>query len=232
MTVVCDSLDAGGRPRCGAFDAYDERDLAAIGRVSRRLKGRVLCVGSAGLAPHVLPQRVAPEPVNHFRPAHPWLLLQGSRRQISHQQFRALAGVRDLHRMGFPPSLRRKEKRAWCEEAAAALALGKDVAIGVLGHDDPAASRRMMSIFENLFRTVLRDVTLGGVFVSGGRTAEAVCDSLRVNALRVIGEVSAGIPTSRALDGRYPGLQLITKAGGFGGPGTIREILEAHIRAR
>jgi uncharacterized protein YgbK (DUF1537 family) len=134
--------------------------------------------------------------------------------------------------MSFSPWRGREKRQAWCNEAVDALNLGKDVAIAVPEHHDTAAAYSMPSVFERLFRTVLREATLGGVFISGGRTAEAVCDSLRVKALQVTEEVSPGIPTSVALDGRNPGLRFITKAGGFGGPETVREILEDYIRAR
>lgn len=230
--AVRQALDAATGPRCGVFNAHHENDLDAIGRASRRLDGRVLCVGSAGLTPHVIPRRATPELEDCFRSAHPWLLIQGSQREISHEQFRALTGVRDFHRMRFPPWRGREKRQAWCDEATAALDLGKDVAIAVPEHHDTAAAYGMTSIFEGLFRTVLREAELGGVFISGGRTAEAVCDSLRVKTLQVTEEVSPGIPTSIALDGRNPGLRFVTKAGGFGGPETVREILEEYIRAR
>ena len=232
VSAVHKALDAGGEPRCGVFDAYHDNDLAAIGRVCQRLTGRILCVGSAGLAPHVLPRRASPELVDHSRPPHPWLLIQGSRRRVSHEQFRRLAAVRDLHLMALPPWEGRGKRHAWCDEAVAALTLGRDVAIGLPEGYDTAAARSTMSIFERLFRNVFHNATLGGVFVSGGATAEAVCDSLRVSALRVTGEAAPGIPVSIALDGRLRGLHFITKAGGFGGPDTVREILEEFIRAR
>jgi len=230
--AVREALDAGSKPRCGVFDAYHDGDLAAIGRVVQKLEGRVLCVGSAGLAPHVVPKRATPELADESRSAHPWLLIQGSRRSISHEQFHQLSRARDQHLMSFSPWRGREKRQAWCNEAVDALDLGKDVVIETPEHRDTAAAYSMPSVFERLFRTVLREATLGGVFISGGRTAEAVCDSLRVKALQVTEEVSPGIPTSIALDGRNPGLRFITKAGGFGRPEMVREILEDYIRAR
>ena len=80
--------------------------------------------------------------------------------------------------------------------------------------------------FESHFNFVLGNVQHRIGAEKGGNTAETVCDGLHVTAMQVIGEVGPGIPRSVLLDGRWPGLPLITKAGGFGGPDEVREILE------
>ena len=56
-----------------------------------------------------------------------------------------------------------------------------------------------------------------GLLFTGGETARAVCRALGCTRLWLGGEVEPGIPWSRMADGRFPGLRVVTKAGGFGG---------------
>ena len=57
---------------------------------------------------------------------------------------------------------------------------------------------------------------LGGLFLSGGDIAVAVCRRLSVSAIRVHGEVEPGIPAGEAIGGQSDGTRVVTKAGGFG----------------
>jgi uncharacterized protein YgbK (DUF1537 family) len=67
--------------------------------------------------------------------------------------------------------------------------------------------------------------------VTGGNTAEAICDSLRIRTLRLREEIRPGIARCRALDGRRPGLILVTKAGGFGKADEVWQVLQRCTRA-
>jgi uncharacterized protein YgbK (DUF1537 family) len=65
------------------------------------------------------------------------------------------------------------------------------------------------------------------VVLTGGATARAVCDRLGVRALRIQGELAPGIPIGRLEDGVWHGVTVVTKAGGFGGPKTLRDVARA-----
>jgi uncharacterized protein YgbK (DUF1537 family) len=60
------------------------------------------------------------------------------------------------------------------------------------------------------------DWPVRGLILTGGDTARAVCRELGCTQLRLGGEVEPGIPLANMEDGRYPGLTVVTKAGGFG----------------
>ncbi|WP_103332033.1 four-carbon acid sugar kinase family protein [Pseudotabrizicola formosa] len=62
------------------------------------------------------------------------------------------------------------------------------------------------------------------VLACGGSTAEAVLSELGIGLLEVRGEVLPGLPLSTALTG-WPGLQIITKSGGFGAPDTMSRLI-------
>ena len=63
----------------------------------------------------------------------------------------------------------------------------------------------------------LESATPAGLLLTGGETARAVCQTLGCTRLWLGGEVEPGIPWSRMVDGRLPGMRVVTKAGGFGG---------------
>jgi uncharacterized protein YgbK (DUF1537 family) len=206
------------------FDAVSERHLDTIGKALRGSGERYLWAGSAGLARYVFPPLPEPEPGPAPSPERPWLLIQGSRQRISHEQFHHLGD--SVRSVSFHSRAGRKQQEQWYDTAIEALAERQHVSVEVgrdwgFGFGDEFAH-----FLERLLGGVRAKHWLGGIFVSGGSTAEVVCDSLRVNYLRVVGEVRPGIAWSFLVDGRWPGLPLITKAGGFGDAGEVREILK------
>ena len=71
---------------------------------------------------------------------------------------------------------------------------------------------------------VLRNRPVEALVATGGDTAVAILEALGRRALQVVGDLLPGIPYCRLdLDGRR--LWLVTKAGGFGTPDTLIEIV-------
>ncbi|TDG28557.1 hypothetical protein E2C05_20335, partial [Paracraurococcus ruber] len=65
---------------------------------------------------------------------------------------------------------------------------------------------------------------------TGGETARALLVAAGVPALRLAGEVEAGVPLAAALGaGPVRGLPVITKAGAFGTEETLARCLEALL---
>ncbi len=56
----------------------------------------------------------------------------------------------------------------------------------------------------------------GSAIVTGGETLLRLCRALGTNALTVAGEVEPGIAAARFIDGRWAGIPLVAKSGGFG----------------
>lgn len=69
----------------------------------------------------------------------------------------------------------------------------------------------------------LREHQTRTLMACGGETAAAILRALDARLLMVEAEAMAGVPVSRLLDG-LPGLQVISKSGGFGGPDTLRAL--------
>ena len=96
----------------------------------------------------------------------------------------------------------------------------------------PSISDRGSLITRKLAR-VVRQLTetgrLAGMILTGGDTAIAVADALRVEALWLRGEVRAGMPWGAWLEGVGAGLPVVTKAGGFGEADALLAAID-HIR--
>jgi hypothetical protein len=55
-----------------------------------------------------------------------------------------------------------------------------------------------------------------GLLLSGGDTARLFCQFAEIQELRLAGEVETGFPWATVPEGRFAGMVLATKAGGFG----------------
>ncbi len=74
----------------------------------------------------------------------------------------------------------------------------------------------------------LRPDEEAGLLVVGGDTLSETLAALGEGcALDCIGEVAPGVPLSRVVGGRFAGLPLVTKSGGFGGEGLLVDLLKS-----
>jgi uncharacterized protein YgbK (DUF1537 family) len=123
------------------------------------------------------------------------------------------------------PAVMAREIGRLAVEAILCLAAGQRVA--VTSAFSPPASGRVQDVAAALAEVaglILARHEVGGLFLAGGDTAEAVCARLGVTAIRVVGEIQAGIPAGEITFGAKR-VRLVTKAGGFGGEGAISEAL-------
>jgi len=219
MTDLADRVDVL------VCDAESEADLAAVARASFSLGRRAICAGSAGLAGHLIDAagltRPARKTAEEMPPSGPLLYVVGSLSPVSRRQAEALVAsggvaaieidVGALHRIS--------DSTAAAVRVAEAFEAGEDVLVLPAPQDFPlrfdAAS----------VRAALADLArphadrIGGLFATGGETARCVLAALGIVAFRPIMEVEPGVPLSIA-DG-YRAMPIVTKAGAFGGPGTM-----------
>jgi uncharacterized protein YgbK (DUF1537 family) len=106
------------------------------------------------------------------------------------------------------------------------LQQGKDVVLLAESAPDEAPNRPdvVLSLGE-WTRRIVTDMHLAALVMTGGDTARAVCSSLRVSAIRVLGEVLPGIPCGELMGGFSPALPVVTKAGGFGQADSLERVL-------
>src|SRR5690606_23222066 len=63
---------------------------------------------------------------------------------------------------------------------------------------------------------VVRTGQVRGLIATGGDGAEQVMSALQATGIRLIDEVSGGVPLGTLIGGEYAGMPIVTKAGGFG----------------
>jgi uncharacterized protein YgbK (DUF1537 family) len=98
---------------------------------------------------------------------------------------------------------------------ARALGVGADAALFARSTKPQLAglSARMAAGLAEVARRALRCAGAGGLVLTGGQTARAVCDALGIAAIDLVGEIEPGLPLGRAVG--MP-LDIVAKAGSFG----------------
>lgn len=226
-------------------DAMTDGDLAAIVKATTSMREQVLLVGSAGLAQplaeELAKERKAPsEPVLQ-RGA---LVVVGSVNPVSRRQMERLeemGGVQFVHLDVQAAMADDQEKEQTvdgaCRVVRQAASAGRIVVLTTPGEreDIEAAQKagaqrgmgpgevaaRIAQALGRIAAAALEEAPLAGVVATGGDTAQALLDLLGADGIDLVAEVLPGIPFGRVHGGRRPGLQIVTKAGGFGGPDAL-----------
>jgi D-threonate/D-erythronate kinase len=69
-----------------------------------------------------------------------------------------------------------------------------------------------------------------GIVVTGGDTLYAVLRALQAHGVDLDQEAAPGIPLGRIAGGPWAGLRIVSKAGGFGGPGALADAAQLLMR--
>jgi 4-hydroxythreonine-4-phosphate dehydrogenase len=224
--------DAAQAHQALVCDAETDDDLRAIAVAGQSLGPSTIWAGSAGLARHLpeaagLVRTSQPAPGQLHRDG-PVICAVGSLSDVSHEQFSHLPSQEGVASFVIQPDLLRAGSGApgWAEQSAAfqrAIAAGQDLAIliGKAANPDPAEGLILCAALGRLLAPHLPYAR--GLVATGGETARALLLAAGVPALQLVGEVEPGIPLSIAAPGgSAAGLPVITKAGAFGRPETLR----------
>ncbi len=202
-------------------DAETDRDLETLAASCLAL-GIGCFAGSAGLARAIARKLPAPAPrlVPAPRPGGPVLVLAGSRHPATVAQidFARMMGVSCF--APEPDELRTGRALTTATKTQERLAWRRHVII-TPPDEHIAQTELLLAFFADLVRSVLEDGSLGGLVLTGGDVAAAVCARLDVERIELQGEAEPAIPWGRVAGGPAHGLNLITKAGSFGGPATL-----------
>lgn len=197
-------------------DAQSEQDLACLARASAAAGLRLWC-GSAGLARALregMSPAAGPQEAPAIQASGPVLVVAGSRHPFTLGQVQALGQAGGLV-LGL--------EGAAGGRAEEALAAGRVVVLTSAGLEtgDPEAVAAALASWA---RRVLGCGKAGGLALTGGDTALAVCAALGSTGLWLHGEVEPGIPWGVLADGPWAGLPVATKAGGFGGGASLVQV--------
>ncbi|MEL4504625.1 four-carbon acid sugar kinase family protein [Luteococcus sp. H138] len=92
-------------------------------------------------------------------------------------------------------------------------------------HDREELAQRVAGQLAGLAADALDHVPFGALVLVGGDGAAATLAQMGVRKLRVLRAVAEGTPLGIVQETRFSGLPVVTKSGGFGGPGLLGEII-------
>jgi len=220
-------------------DAEIQSDLERIAEASLALN--VLLCGSAGLASALSSRLTVQSRV---------LVVSGSVNKVTLNQIEMAVKKLDVKLIEPVLSgiLQDKERidevsDDLVDEAEKALAEGKDVIIRLAGSrslisEIQGAGKRLgmnklqvadllLSILSRATRKILGGHCFKGLILIGGDTSIRIMDALGAKAIRSEGEFLPGIPSGRIIGGICDGMQVVTKAGGFGDRYTLVKIIRS-----
>lgn len=203
-------------------DAETDDDLAILSQLAVTTRQRMLS-GAAGFARQLAPvlplSNSTAAAVAIRRASGPILVVAGSRHDATARQITALAragaAVVRLEQSHLDEPARDVSDVVSAVEAA--LASGQSTVVTTAGLSPAAVDARSIAarLAEIASAAAIRNL-VGGMVLTGGDVAAAVCAALGATALRLGGEIYAGQPWGMLAGGDVPGLPVATKAGSFG----------------
>ncbi len=195
-------------PGIGIFDAETDSDLDRIAACALGRPDAILC-GSSGLAAALARQMKLPTPRHWTTFDRPMLMVVGTahpRTRLQVDRLRALDPL-IVHRIS-------TDEPAF-GDVASALGQGRGQLIEPLL---PSAEPDGIPVRVGRW---LREAAIalprpGSLFATGGETLDRLAESLSAEGLALVGHFAEGIPVSRFLGGRWDGLTVVSKSGGFG----------------
>lgn len=211
-------------------DAADEAALESIAAAARRLGPDAVLVGAAGIA-----QAFAGEAVlvgaggqRNADVARP-LVIASSLHERTHEQLDRVMAEREVLQ-AYEPSLPDLRTDSDVEAWVAALPIADVDGITILRtpttrtSDDGAAvavSARLALAADLIAARSVPDLLL----LMGGEGARAVLRRIGAQRVQIQREIREGMPLGRVVGGFLDGALIITKAGGFGRPEDISDVL-------
>lgn len=211
-------------------DALEENHLDTLAQLNKENLPPYIYVGSAGLSKALLRQK------NHLHTtALPVLTVIGSVHPNSNLQVDEMIkkqGVKDIY-LPWQNLLGSQEGlKDLAQEAVEILARGENLVIRTsrtvsdvelvksegskLGLNNLAIANYVSQSLQKFMTDILGRVKIAGLMVTGGATALQLLEGTYAEGIEVTKEIEPGVPLGKIVGGNLDGLNIITKAGGFG----------------
>jgi uncharacterized protein YgbK (DUF1537 family) len=194
-------------------DATTRKDLRRIAESLIKTGLATLSCGSAGLAAEL------PVTLGFYYPP-PVIILSGSQNPVTRMQAKKVEETLEPYvtklnaiKLSSVSYLNKKMK-----ETMEAIDDERDMIIS-LDKVKGLSEARIQKILTSFRSMVLRIAKYGmksGIIIIGGETTSQTCRSLGANAMMIEDEVDIGLACARIVNGKYKGMRIVTKAGGFG----------------
>ena len=231
------------------FDAATREDLARVAEAGFEREQIPLFIGSAGLAEEVAGGLASERTSRRFSghegpgPARHVFIVSGSASRVSHEQLNRVEERMKLPSFRIDRSFVEGDSRgrlpleeSLARQVSGALVRGRvilKVTEERMLSGDPEGATLPARITESLGLLAGSALEKSGLdareivlVLFGGDSALSVLTRLRVKEVEIEGEVLKGIGIGLVKGGKWHGLRLVTKAGGFGGEDTLERIIE------
>ncbi|MFJ6280215.1 four-carbon acid sugar kinase family protein [Arthrobacter subterraneus] len=226
-------------------DAVTQSDLDVIATILQEIGPRAVPVGSAGLAGALAALSAvqgADKPAAVQGPAAGrTLVVVSSLHDASHEQVRVLTdGTPRQELLILQPSMENLRSaataQAWLETMLPLPSLSSTVLMVSPPRADAGEKEQLDGTSRGdavagglaaLTITLMENYEFSNLVLIGGDGARAVLHACGAESVTVTGAIEEGVPLGVVNGGRVDGLRAVTKAGGFGEPETLVDILKA-----
>jgi len=227
-------IEKAGKYKVLSFDVENDNDLRTIAETLIKYGGRVVWVGSAGLAEAISSVAIVGKTLGK-----PMILVIGTLNDVTRRQVSGF--IKEFATRLIKVNVRKllnnfdEEYNRILEQVEDALKMEVDIIITSSYEPDQVNEGYLLASEMNLTLNELGKIIadklgkavamliercgasrFGGIFASGGDIAMALFKSLGIDRVEVIGEVEPGVPLLK-----HDGICIVTKAGGFGNDQTI-----------
>ena len=224
-------------------DSETEEDLKLIAAFFAKLDKKIVWAGSGGLIEYLPAElKVFPQSGQNVKKTSidRTLTVSGSLSQVTKKQLESLKGLKEIEFIEINPvqlvedtlvagSLAVNKKanhHVIYVDSSDANRVAAREAGDRLGYNSNQVSEAIASGLAKAAKAFLEQVQdIGGLVLTGGDTAKAICGELGVNEMELHSEVEPGLPFGRIRSGEKD-FWAITKAGGFGNEDSLVKAVE------
>lgn len=227
--------------RLVVLDSYHRADLKNIVEAAFCLKEKPVFIGSAGMAQEVsavLSKISSKSKKNNmsscYRKYKRVLIVVGSQSCITKNQIARIACSGSVNIVELDPdiiggdkSAQRLKMRSLTGELALSLKDGhtlfKTCSKSINSKIEVAKALGEISMLALEASGLEKDQT--ALAVTGGETAGGLMDALKAKKIAISGELSPGVVRGSILEGKWKGLEIVSKAGAFGADDALEKII-------
>ncbi|WP_226086078.1 four-carbon acid sugar kinase family protein [Mesobacillus sp. S13] len=240
-TFVEKSIDGG--QSWFVCDSETEEDLKTIAAFFAKVGKKIVWAGSGGLIEYLPAElEIFPQSGQDMKKTaiDRTLTVSGSLSQVTKKQLESLKGIKEVEFIEINPvqlvedaletsslAVNRKANHyVLYVDSSEANRVAAREAGDRLGYNSNQVSEAIASGLAKAAKVFLEQVQdIGGLVLTGGDTAKAVCGELGVNEMELHSEVESGLPFGMIRSGEK-NFWAITKAGGFGNEDSLVKAVE------
>lgn len=217
------------------IDAVSNHNLETIARTIKEIDGDVLVAGSAGLA-EFLHLTWDLKNYSQLRNQSNILVIAGSKNPVTAKQVTLLASSFQAEKVLLDIENMIKNNRE-AEAARLLTSVRKQREIGgnlsiisidpsyTIKQNKQETQKDIVLTLAKVAREMIITANIQGMIMTGGETAQNLCNEIGALGIELEAEISHGIPFGFLRGGVADGMPVVTKSGGFGDPDSLVQVV-------